>query len=500
MIRASLQLMIVGKNGNHLVTGLSRWLARRRKQGRFFLTAQVIDDERMVREVGTTDLSQKIHSTLNTADAAVVILSPDDSVRMAGSRRKYLPRPNVSYELGYLLARLPWSSVEVLVDCVYDRIRDRGWRKTHRESWLPDQPSDLISAYKKHCKSLEEAKQFVTQLLTSLDATREAHDTWGRSFNFKALPTFRAHDEYLAWIDAQVKDGARSIGWQLLLEHAQFLLDDLGPRPLHQIKSQLSVPKQHSDGWLAHMTIELLLTYWRVSQVERIQRILKECRKFLRLISDPRTWQDSLHAPLLRVLYCDYAGLIEERRQNHSKALKWFQHSLSEAQSSMEEPLKSVWMGYVFFNIARVAGDARERENAYESACHARREVCEATSGTIFFHGRQYQLATALGHYIDFLRKRGDNKNLRAVIKPFRDLVEPVLHDSILPRSALHARAVYNLIKEDQGHLLHDLGWDIPGDPKMLEKIVLSFHSWYGPALGAGHMPSRSQERRRRKK
>ena len=144
MIRASLQLMIVGKNGNHLVTGLSRWLARMNQRGTFFLTVQVIDDERMAREIGTSDLSEKVHSTLNTADAAVVVLSPDDSVRKARSERKYFPLLNVFYDLGYLLARLPWSSVKVLVDCVYNRTRDRGWRKADRDAWLLDQLSDLL--------------------------------------------------------------------------------------------------------------------------------------------------------------------------------------------------------------------------------------------------------------------------------------------------------------------------------------------------------------------
>lgn len=428
--------MIVGRNTNPLVVVLAKWIEKSTRSGDFFVKLRIVDDTSLLKEPGTTDLIQRVHDALEEAEAALVVLSPDDGVGTALSGKKFLPRPNVSYELGYLFARLPRSHVEILVDCTYGKNRDKDWTQVEKQSWIPDQPSDLLSMYKKRCTSFQKAKRIVTQLLGNLGATASSHQDWGYSFKFSDLTRFRTREDYFIWLKRQLKASEPDLAWRLLIEHAQFLFDDLGPQALLELRH---IVKEPSQGKQAKLMIEVMSTYWRAS-VQRNQRqaILAEAGKLLDELTDEKEWGKTLTVPLLRVLYCDYKGLLSEaQEQGETKALVWFRQAIDQAQL-LNDDLRDLWLGYIWFNVARVVSneETMDKEDAYKKALIARKISCQAALGTVLETGRSYQLATALGNYLTLLDKNVTINFEEESIKPYRDFVEPVMSDSTTPQNA----------------------------------------------------------------
>lgn len=487
MIRGKLQLMLVGKNNNYLVTGLEEWLKVEIQKGEMSVDVRIVDDRNMIAKPGTSDLQDAVRTALDDADAAIVILSPDDGVR-SSTKYKFLPRPNVSYELGYLFSQLSVNCIELLVDCTFHRVRDKGWQKERRQDWMPDQPSDIIAYYKKPCRSLKKAKNIVGKFLESLGATQSAQNDWGKSFLFRDLPPVPSVYEYVEWVVGQAKSAGPDLAWRVIMEHAQLILDAVGPRPIVGWLSSLDAPDAGSDGARARHICEAMCRYWEISKVETKDKVLADTSSQLEKCGAANTWSRKLKRPLLRVLYCDYRGLVAEQQDKH-KALVWFRKSLAET-SKMTDDLKDLWMGYIQFNIARVETDLGRREKAFRAACDARAKTCSASQGTSLAVSRRYQLAAALGEYLGFLRETNTLPN-EEIFQPYRELVEPTLNDAVMPESALHARALYSILDGDLTRTLGHLNWQYPGDAQGIADASRQYNIEIGPILGAGYVPAR---------
>lgn len=496
MIRVNANLMMVHNLGNSLSFKLKKLLREKKKIGELFIDLRVVDNEQLSGK-GAKDIYVSVEKALKNAEFAIVIISKDDTIKDEKTGKTiYHPRPNVCYELGYLMSKLGRKNVLPLVD------------NTEDPNWRPGQPSDLKGTFQEGCETIEDAYTSIKKFLRKFGATNDAHKNWGTSFNFDSFQRFPTLHSYSEWVKRQVKRSSDKeifgLGWKLVLEHSQCLLDEFGIEKAYRVtKPYLKEPSNEDNGGRqAYHMINAMFSFWATKDSLPKEKVLVEINDSLNKVAVEDQWEKIINNKLLQVLYCDYKGLVcesyskpsisrkkKEQDSWKSRAEKWYKQAINEAWK-LKGDLRYLWLGYLEFNLARMLADreSHETDDTYKLACIHRKEIVDKAKGTILEEGRLCQLAIALGFYMKYLSKKKADRSLKNVAKEYKDYLDPFVQTLGLPRSAMQARAITNLLGAGMDQILQKNGWQIPENTGHLVEVASKYSNKLGPILGAGYI------------